>query len=413
MSVVAMQATVAPVAAVLGEGLVQETSQQADQNGMTTFAAIANAEPHATVIGDLTPGVVATVTRSVYPLALAKHEEVVASKELFLDTLNKFHTALGTRLAIPKIAGKDLDLHLLYIEVTSRGGLQQVIKDRKWKELTFAFNFPNTATSAAYILRKYYIGLLHHYEQVYYFRAEGPLVPPPISLPGPRPMSIERGPTGYSVSEAVPDRRSIKKRKILPIQVLPVVDPALSIGNVVPGAIEGKFELGYLVSITMGTEKLRGVLYHVAPVHRGLQHASVLNYSGTLGAEPQNPNGEEASDRVSIRKRKRKRKGKDPNAPRANRSGYNFFFGEQRMRLKTLYPDKDKELSCMIGDAWNKLTEEEKMPYQEQGVKDKERYLKEIREYKELLKLHDGVIPAEIPMLQKKKTKKNIKEENP
>jgi hypothetical protein len=52
-------------------------------------------------------------------------------------------------------------------------------------------------------------------------------------------------------------------------------------------------------------------------------------------------------------------------------------------------------------------------PYQEQGVKDKERYLKEVREYKELLKLHDGVIPAEIPMLQKKKTKKNIKEENP
>ncbi|CAK9206957.1 unnamed protein product [Sphagnum troendelagicum] len=403
MSVVAMQATVAPVAPVLGEGFVQETSQQADQNGMPTVAAIANAEPHATVIGDLTPGVVATVTRSVYPLALAKHEEVVASKELFLDTLNKFHTALGTRLAIPKIAGKDLDLHLLYIEVTSRGGLQQVIKDRKWKELTFAFNFPNTATSAAYILRKYYIGLLHHYEQVYYFRAEGPLVPPPmvglpVSLPGPRPTSVERGPTGYSVSEAVPDRR--------------IVDPALSIGNVVPGAIEGKFELGYLVSITMGTEKLRGVLYHVAPAHRGLQHASVLNYSGTLGAEPKNPNGEEASDWVSIRKRKRKRKGKDPNAPRANRSGYNFFFGEQRMRLKTLYPDKDKELSCMIGDAWNKLTEEEKMPYQEQGVKDKERYLKEIREYKELLKLHDGVIPAEIPMLQKK-TKKNIKEENP
>jgi hypothetical protein len=28
---------------------------------------------------------------------------------------------------IPKIAGKDLDLHLLYIEVTSRGGSQQVL----------------------------------------------------------------------------------------------------------------------------------------------------------------------------------------------------------------------------------------------------------------------------------------------
>ncbi len=43
----------------------------------------------------------------------------------------------------------------------------------------------------------------------------------PVSLPGPRPMSIERGATGYSVSEDVPDRRSIKKRNILPIQVLP------------------------------------------------------------------------------------------------------------------------------------------------------------------------------------------------
>jgi hypothetical protein len=29
---------------------------------------------------------------------LARHEEVVASKELFLDTLDKFHTALGTKL---------------------------------------------------------------------------------------------------------------------------------------------------------------------------------------------------------------------------------------------------------------------------------------------------------------------------
>jgi hypothetical protein len=172
-------------------------------------------------------------------------------------------------------------------------------------------------------------------------------------------MSIVRDPTGYSVSETVPGVRNIRKRNILPIQVLPVVDPALSIGSMVTGAIEGKFDQGYLVSITMGTEKLRGVLYHLPQLHRGSQHASVPNYAGTLGAEPQKPNGEEPSDKVHGRKRKRK--GKDPNAPRANRSGYNFFFGEQRMRLKTLYPDKDKELSCMIGDAWNKLTEEEKM----------------------------------------------------
>jgi hypothetical protein len=65
--------------------------------------------------------------RALYPPALATHQEVVASKELFLDTLNKFHTALGAKLlAIPKIGGKALDLHFLYVEVTSRGGCQQV-----------------------------------------------------------------------------------------------------------------------------------------------------------------------------------------------------------------------------------------------------------------------------------------------
>jgi hypothetical protein len=145
---------------------------------------------------------------------------------------------------------------------------KQVIKDRKWKELTVAFNFPSTASGAAYILRKYYIGLLHHYEQVYYFRAQGPLVPPPsrwqylkryqhivdghldsafsksgfckkvsgqsiifsmiivvvwlpVSLPGPTAMSIVRDPAGYSVSETVPGVRNIRKRNILPIQMLP------------------------------------------------------------------------------------------------------------------------------------------------------------------------------------------------
>jgi hypothetical protein len=58
----------------------------------------------------------------------------------------------------------------------------QVIKDRKWKELTAAFNFPHTTSSAAYVLRKYYMGILHHYEQVYYFGTQGHLVPPPSKL---------------------------------------------------------------------------------------------------------------------------------------------------------------------------------------------------------------------------------------
>ncbi len=138
-----------------------------------------------------------------------------------------------------------------------------------------------------------------------------------------------------------------------------MVDPSLSIGQVVTGAIEGKFEHGYLVSIMMGTEKLRGVLYHLPQGHRGLQHANVPNYAGTFGADSQMPSRKIATVQSSGRKRIKRKK--DPNAPRSNRSSYNFFFGEQHLKLKALHPDRERELGRMIGDAWNRLTEEEKI----------------------------------------------------
>lgn len=140
------------------------------------------------------------------------------------------------------------------------------------------------------------------------------------------------------------------------------MDPALSIGLTGTGSIEGKFEHGFLVTVTVGTEKLRGVLYHVPPLQRAPQHASVPNYAATLGAEIV-ISREETNARGTRRKRRRNEDmpKKDPNAPRPNRTGYNFFFAEQRARLKALHPEKDRELSRMIGDAWNSLTEEEKL----------------------------------------------------
>ncbi|CAK9224126.1 unnamed protein product [Sphagnum troendelagicum] len=384
-----MQAVASVASVGDGQELYRPVVVQADQNGVvattgTTAAVAAGAIPSAGELGSVAMtlgggGVVDSTLqlRALYPPALATHQEVVASKDLFLDTLNKFHTALGAKLlAIPKIGGKALDLHFLYVEVTSRGGCQQVIKDRKWKELQVAFNFPHTTTSAAYVLRKYYIVLLHHYEQVYFLGTQGPLVPPPkVGL-----NSEEIGPQNAS---QIPTLSSV---------VPPMPDPSVSIGRVVTGAIEGKFEHGYLVSIIMGTEKLRGVLYHLPSGHRGLQHASVHNLPGTLGAELQIPSREIPTVQSSGRKR-RKRK-KDPKAPRSHRSGYNFFFVEQHMKLKTFYRDRERELSRLIGAAWNRLTDEEKSPYQDQAVKDKERFQKEMQEYQESLKIHDGVIPA-------------------
>ena len=54
----------------------------------------------------------------------------------------------------------------------------KVILERRWRDVIATFNFPPTTTSASFVLRKYYLSLLHHYEQVYFFRTQGPLVAP-------------------------------------------------------------------------------------------------------------------------------------------------------------------------------------------------------------------------------------------
>lgn len=103
---------------------------------------------------------------------------------------------------VPTVGGSSLDLHRLFVEVTSRGGIAKVwwvytftnqlycylliwvlkkivfffflllnlkvIKDRRWREVIGAFNFPNTITSASFVLRRYYFKFLFQMEHVYY-----------------------------------------------------------------------------------------------------------------------------------------------------------------------------------------------------------------------------------------------------
>ncbi|KAH9294151.1 hypothetical protein KI387_040642 [Taxus chinensis] len=118
---------------------------------------------------------------------------------------------------------------------------------------------------------------------------------------------------------------------------------------------------------------------------------------------------------IEQRRKKKLMTRKDPNAPRQNRTGYNFFFAEQRARLKSTQPDKDRAISKMIGDLWNSLSEDEKLPYQERGMKEKERYRREMCEYKEKLRLEaqgtavgTGSPPSGLPMGIKSDHESNI-----
>ncbi|XP_050369595.1 high mobility group B protein 10-like [Argentina anserina] len=280
-----------------------------------------------------------TSTSKVYPPPSAEFDDVAQSSDLFWQKLKEFHDSLGTKFMIPTVGGKTLDLHLLFVEVTARGGIEKVIRDRQWKEVIMAFKFPTTITSASFVLRKYYLSLLYDFEQVYYFRKEV------LRIPDPEEKNLDNG------SERVQGIIRFQG------QATPVV---MQPGGSIVGTIDSKCDEGYVITVNLGSEVLTGALYH-HPV------AMSQNFS----------------EMPTQRHRKRSRlAARDPSRPKSNRSGYNFFFAEHYSSLKPLYYGQERAISKQIGFLWNNLTEDEKQVYQEKGLQDKERYKNEMMEYK-------------------------------
>lgn len=135
-----------------------------------------------------------------------------------------------------------------------------------------------------------------------------------------------------------------------------------SAGSPVCGVIDGKFDSGYLITVKIGLEEFKGVLYQVPnseaqnfPDHHGglLQtQTESVKFTNHLSVKPGVPRRKRRK-KSEIRKR-------DPAHPKPNRSGYNFFFAEQHAKLKPHYHGKDREISRIIGESWNKLQEPER-----------------------------------------------------
>lgn len=328
---------------------------------------------------------VSSAKNCVYPPPLAKYDDIIANQKVFMTTLEKFHASMRTKFMIPIIGGKELDLHRLFVEVTSRGGIEKVVRERKWKEITSCFKFPSTATNASFILRKYYISLIHHYEQLYYFgakcwdRSEPELSPNISSMPTPVKTTVP--PVSSSQFQVPPNQQPNTAKHPL--------------GSPVVGVIDGKFENGYLVTVSIGTQMLHGVLYNGidTPGGQGPQY-HILNANNSF----------KAMAPLAVRRRRRRKKcemkKRDPDHPKPNRSGYNFFFQEHHAKLKPLHPGKDRDISKMIGELWSKLTETEKAVYQDKGLRDKERYQSEMQEYKERLRMGQ-IISDAVPIQQR------------
>uniref|UniRef100_A0A670K3K9 AT-rich interactive domain-containing protein 3 n=1 Tax=Podarcis muralis TaxID=64176 RepID=A0A670K3K9_PODMU len=65
---------------------------------------------------------------------------------------------------IPIMAKQVLDLYMLYVLVTEKGGLVEVINKKLWREITKGLNLPTSITSAAFTLRTQYMKYLYPYE---------------------------------------------------------------------------------------------------------------------------------------------------------------------------------------------------------------------------------------------------------
>ncbi|CAO2822489.1 unnamed protein product [Amaranthus hypochondriacus] len=332
---------------------------------------------------------------SGYPAPLAKYEEVVADPQLFMVTLEKFHATMATKFMIPIIGGQDLDLHKLFVEVTSRGGIDKILIEKRWKDVTSAFNFPATATNASFVLRKHYHTLLQEYERIYYFKAKGIMQRPnatPVAFPGL---------AGVSTTPTPAQPANVEQPRMNTREFVPGVPTAPSVGCPVIGVIDGKFDTGYLVTVTIGNEKLKGVLYQTSSTNSNqVQQTCSVAIHTTDGT----PTTTGTLHRRRRRRRRRRRskselRKRDPTHPKPNRSGYTFFFSEQHPRLKSLHPGKDREISRMIGELWHSLKDNEKAVYEEKAIKDKERYRMEMEDYRERVS-RNQVISDAIPIRQ-------------
>lgn len=116
------------------------------------------------------------------------------------------------------------------------------------------------------------------------------------------------------------------------------------------GTIDAKFDCGYLVSVKLGNETLNGVLYH--PAYPG---AAATVHPSCTALVPYAPQLHQPCRRT------RRRRSGDPGRPKPNRSGYNFFFAEKHSMLKSLYPNREREFTKMIGQSWNSLSPEERV----------------------------------------------------
>ncbi|XP_072361986.1 high mobility group protein B3-like [Scyliorhinus torazame] len=78
-----------------------------------------------------------------------------------------------------------------------------------------------------------------------------------------------------------------------------------------------------------------------------------------------------------------KKKKKDPNAPKRPPSGFFLFCSEHRPKIKAVSPGLTiGDVAKKLGELWNACSEEEKKPFISKAYKLKEKYDKDVADYR-------------------------------
>lgn len=324
------------------------------------------------------PGVTNT-----YPLPEATHEAVSSNPDLFKTTLTTVLQTISVQEKIPRVGGRELDLHMLYRNVCGLGGCQRVISRKLWREAAEPFNFPDTITSVSYSLRKAYINFLWDYEQVYFHRVTGPRVQPPQQISKADASGIRSG-----------DPKPSKKRKsdvvktqfppLSPAAPTALVAVATSMSvHLAPGQpeativgsrgtihIDARTDCGYFVTARVGQHAFQGLLYFPPPEHTLQEPAFEELLQPRRPGRPRKDQGGEGERRG------------DPHAPKPNKTPFNFFSIDARIKAKEAFPNLSQaDITKKVGEMWARAAEDEKAPYIAMSNQDKLRYQADLEAY--------------------------------
>lgn len=103
------------------------------------------------------------------PMGVPPGAPAPSEREAFYAKLHTFREEIGEPIQrLPTLGFKELDLCVLYREVTKRNGIDSVIANKQWKEVAEALQLPSSCTDSGFRLRLHYKKYLEAFERKFF-----------------------------------------------------------------------------------------------------------------------------------------------------------------------------------------------------------------------------------------------------